>query len=233
MSGIAIKLGTANFEDKNFGTATIEEVAIDKYLQYIEGDGQAYIQTKKEHNCYRLHTSDIASHIPEDAPRIEVECSCPYIGSDLATKAVLGTNGNHNVKVFAGSNDYITFSGNGAKVNNLQVEKDFKQKAKLTYGSVKSYVDNIKVADNTNMTNPYRLNPYPDDIIQLFYCNISSQDYYTKVRIYSYKVYHGDTLVLDLKPFKKADGTVCMKDDLTNEYYHNAGSGNFIAGPDL
>lgn len=233
MSGIAIKLGTANFEDKNFGTATIEEVPRDKYLQYIEGDGQAYIVTKKEHNCYRLNISDISGQIPEDAPRIEIEISMPYISGDLKTKTVLGTNGNHNVKIYTSTNKYISYSGNGATANNINVSKDLTQKSKLTFGSVKSYFDDIEIADNTNMSRGYRINPYPDDIIQLFYSNISSQDYYAKIRIYSYKVYHGDTLVLDLKPFKKANGTVCMKDDLTNEYYYNAGSGNFIAGPDL
>ena len=233
MSGIAIKLTEANFTDKNFGVATIETPQVDKYLQYIEGDGQAYIVTKKEHNCYRLQTSDVAGQIPSDAPRIEVECSFPYFGGDLATKSVLGTNGNHSVKIYCGSNGYINFIGNGARANNLEVSKDFTEKTKLIYGSVKSYVDDIEVSDNTNMTYAYRLNPYADDIIQLFYANISRQDYYGKLRIYSYKVYKGDLLVLNLKPFQKADGTVCMKDDLTNELYYNQGGGAFIAGPIL
>lgn len=232
MNGIAIKLETANFEDKNFGVATIEKIVRDKYLQYIEGDGQAYIETKKEHNCYRLQTSDIAGNIPTDAPKIEIECSLPYMDNNFSTKSILGTNGHHNVAMYAALDKTLSFAGNGAKVN-IKVDVDLTKKTKLVYGSIKSYVNDIELVDNTNMTNPYRINAFPDDVIRLFYIYILKQDFYTRVRIYSYRVYRGDTLVLDLKPFKKADGTVCMKDDLTNEYYYNVGSGNFIAGPEL
>lgn len=232
MSGIAIKLETVNFEDKNFGVATIEEPARDMYLQYIEGDGQAYIETKKEHNCYRSQTSDIAGNIPTDAPKIEIECSLPYVSSDFSTKGILGTNGHHSVAMYYAADTTLSLNGGGAKVN-MKVAGDFTKKTKITYGSIKSYINDTELIDNTNMANPYRLNAWPDDSIRLFYIYILNQDFYTRARIYSYRVYHGDTLVLDLKPFKKADGTVCMKDDLTNEYYYNSGSGSFIAGPKL
>lgn len=53
-------------------------------------------------------------------------------------------------------------------------------------------------------------------------------------RIYSYKIYDGDTLIRDLVPVKRtSNNLVCLYDKLNKTYYTNVGSGTFVAGPEI
>ena len=50
------------------------------------------------------------------------------------------------------------------------------------------------------------------------------------VRIYSFDIYSGSTLVLSLVPYRK-NGVVCMYDKVSQTYFYNAGTGTFTGGP--
>lgn len=50
-------------------------------------------------------------------------------------------------------------------------------------------------------------------------------------RIYSCKLYQSGTLVRDFIPCKNASGTVGLWDDVGGQFYANAGTGTFTAGP--
>lgn len=52
-----------------------------------------------------------------------------------------------------------------------------------------------------------------------------------KCNVYSCKVYDNGTLVRDLIPAKNSSGTLGMYDVANNQFYTNAGSGTFTAGP--
>ncbi len=53
-----------------------------------------------------------------------------------------------------------------------------------------------------------------------------------KIRIYGFKIWQNDTIVQDLIPVKRhSDGVICMYDMVTGEFFENAGSGEFVAGP--
>lgn len=49
-------------------------------------------------------------------------------------------------------------------------------------------------------------------------------------KVYSFKIYEGETLIRDLIPAKTPDNIVCFYDKVTGSLYKNRGSGNFIAG---
>jgi len=49
-------------------------------------------------------------------------------------------------------------------------------------------------------------------------------------RVYSLKIYEGETLVLDLEPYVKADGTPAFRDSLTGSFYEATGAGVVSAG---
>lgn len=53
----------------------------------------------------------------------------------------------------------------------------------------------------------------------------------SNARIYYYRVYFDDVLVRDLIPVLDATGTPCMYDKVTQQFFYNAGTGQFIAGP--
>lgn len=52
----------------------------------------------------------------------------------------------------------------------------------------------------------------------------------TPQRLYSFRMWHGETLVADMLPARK-DGVCCMYDKVTQTFFYNIGSGEFIAGP--
>lgn len=52
----------------------------------------------------------------------------------------------------------------------------------------------------------------------------------TPQRLYSFRLWHGETLVADMLPARK-DGVCCLFDKVTQTFFYNAGSGEFTAGP--
>ena len=51
-----------------------------------------------------------------------------------------------------------------------------------------------------------------------------------KYRIYSCQIYDNDVLVRDLWPCYDPDGVACMYDKVSEAYFYNAGTGEFVAG---
>lgn len=106
-------------------------------------------------------------------------------------------------------------------------------KKKIIFGSIKSYIGDSLVKDNSDMSNQYRINTYDKNIL-LFYKSNIPQTYLTaelvntNIKIYNFKAYSGDKLVKDLVPYRKTDGTVCMLDKISGNYHYGIGSGVFI-----
>ena len=51
------------------------------------------------------------------------------------------------------------------------------------------------------------------------------------LRIYKFQIYLSSGIVRDFIPVLDPDGIPCMYDKVTNQYFYNQGTGNFIAGP--
>lgn len=57
---------------------------------------------------------------------------------------------------------------------------------------------------------------------------------FISAKIYSIKYYRGDTIIYNLVPaYKISNGKIGMYDILNDEFYSNAGTGEFIKGPDI
>ena len=52
-------------------------------------------------------------------------------------------------------------------------------------------------------------------------------------KVYSAKIYESGVLVRDFIPCKNASGVIGLYDLVNNQFYQNAGSGTFIAGPEI
>lgn len=52
------------------------------------------------------------------------------------------------------------------------------------------------------------------------------------MKLYLFKIYDNDVLVRDFIPCKNPSGTVGLYDSVNNQFYQNAGTGTFIAGPE-
>lgn len=53
------------------------------------------------------------------------------------------------------------------------------------------------------------------------------------MKLYLFKIYDNDVLVRDFIPCKNPSGTIGLYDSVNNQFYQNAGSGTFIAGPEI
>ncbi len=53
------------------------------------------------------------------------------------------------------------------------------------------------------------------------------------MKLYLFKIYDNDVLVRDFIPCKNPSGIVGLYDTVNNQFYQNAGSGTFIAGPEI
>ena len=54
------------------------------------------------------------------------------------------------------------------------------------------------------------------------------------MRVHSLKVWKNNVLTLDLVPVKRSsDSVVCLYDKVSGNYLTNAGTGSFIAGPEV
>ncbi len=56
---------------------------------------------------------------------------------------------------------------------------------------------------------------------------------YSKLRIYSVKITKNGSLVINAVPAKDDNGIACLYDYVSESYIYNAGSGAFVAGPDI
>lgn len=223
--GIAIRIDGTNFSDKNLGTVTIEEPAVDSYREYVEFNGNAYIDTG--FTGYRDTSSDVAETIPIDAPKIIIKANI------LATEtngALFGSLTRTQPLCYKNYANTLVLQGKGA-VGSFELSDEI---FTLEYGSIKTNVDSEVVKDNTDMSNQYRLNAYNENmILGACYGNFDGEKLiYGKVRVYEFKAYNGDTLIKDLRPFRKADGTVCFRNETDGSFILPNG-GTLIAGPSL
>lgn len=64
-------------------------------------------------------------------------------------------------------------------------------------------------------------------------CYSSSASEYARGKLYSAKIYDGNTLVRNFIPCKNPDGVIGMWDDVNSVFYGNAGTGSFAAGAEV
>lgn len=194
-------------------------------ISYIQSDGNVYIDTG--FTGYRDNRNDVSGNIPEDAPRIEITIET---GSDAQNKCIFSTE---NSQCFMLSKVDVNRIQTGARGATFSSVYDGTKK-KIIFGSIKSYIDDSLVKDNSDMSNQYRINAYNKNIL-LFYKSDNFMPGYlttelvnTNIKIYNFKAYSGDKLVKELVPYRKIDGTVCMLDKISGKYHYGIGNGTFV-----
>ncbi|MDY2824245.1 MAG: hypothetical protein SOT45_00425 [Treponema sp.] len=210
-----------DYSARNLGT---EERIIYGEISYIQSDGNVYIDTG--FSGYRDNSNDVAGNIPEDAPRIEITIET---GPDAQNKCIFSTENSGSFMLSKVDVNRIHVGQRGATFSSVYDGT----KKKIIFGSIKSYINDSLVKDNSDMSNQYRINTY-DEHILLFYKSdvppgyLTTELVNTNIKIYNFKAYSGDKLVKDLVPYRKTDGTVCMLDKVTGNYHYGIGSGVFI-----
>ena len=193
---------------------TIANASFDAEIEYLKGDGNAYIKTN---DLFKINTT---------------------IKIIVTNSDVLHENRYHIVGTFKGGARYristmnsnsTTYYWYGASssvgVGDLSTSKTTYV---ITYNSLKKYQNNSIVKDLSFETE-YVSNNVP---ISMFFCNESS-DFYEHFlgEIYACQIYEGDTLVRDFIPVRKGT-TGYMYDKVSGNLFGNSGTGDFVLGND-
>ncbi|MCI5588861.1 MAG: hypothetical protein MR384_13420 [Lachnospiraceae bacterium] len=119
-----------------------------------------------------------------------------------------------------GSTEYYRASINPGNIaTNLTLIADEYNTIKLT-GNGKVIINGIQKTDfNANPNN---------SPIQLFTTQSGGQGCAIKMKYC--KIYKDNSLIRDFIPVKDENNVVCLYDKISNQYFYNAGTGDFIAG---
>ena len=134
------------------------------------------------------------------------------------------TNNNRVIsQVYTDISNKLSFQyGNSSTSMNYILQNNLYDKYNIKVKDYKMYLNEVQVAENSNAI----LENSEDD----FYLFRQSA-IYGKGKIFYAKLYIGNTLVRDFIPcYRNSDNEIGLYDLVTNEFYTNQGTGDFIYG---
>ena len=178
-------------------------------LEYIQSSGSQYINTGFK---------------PNQDTKISITVDFP----------LSGTTWLYGGRTSAGSNSLGFLCENGSRyrfdyassINALTV----KPTGKFTIDSDKNkcYINGelVLTATYTTFTSPVNMYIFNNN-------NNGSLSGGSSAKLYNCSIYDNGVLIRSFIPCKNASGTVGLYDSVNNQFYQNAGSGTFIAGPEV
>lgn len=184
------------------------------YIDYIESSGTQYIDT---------------GFVPNQDTRMIIKAICP-IGS---TNFLFGarTSSSSNQFMFAGSASGYYTTGYGATQETYST--DYNSDSAIVIDKNKQ-TTTLTLSDgtSTSVSGTYTTFTAPCNLV-LFGCNTNGTVAKGKVSIFNCQIYDNNVLVRDFYPCLDPDGVACLYDKVNQQYYYNAGTGTFIAGPEI
>lgn len=181
-----------------------------KRLAYIRSNGTQYIDTGFK---------------PNQDTRVVAKVRC-VVGT--AANYIFGARyalSQKNYSFFASKNGHYAFIYNTKQV-------DFDESANTDEPFVIDFNKNVATIGNNSVSGTYATFTAPVNLI-LFGVNSPDKIIYGSSDFDTCEVYDNGTLVRDYIACETEDGEPGMWDDLNGEFYGNAGTGSFIAGPEI
>lgn len=180
-------------------------------LEYIQSSGTQYIDTGFKPN--------------QDS---RVVTKFDMIQTDTAWRKLWGSGSGSYDLDFALWNDGTTKlqSYYGTKTNNTVPITDMSLNVDANK-NIWKYSGETITFDKNNFTCAYSM--------YIFNVNKDDNPKYLPgmMKLYLFKIYDNDVLVRDFIPCKNPSGTIGLYDSVNNQFYQNAGTGTFIAGPEI
>ena len=92
---------------------------------------------------------------------------------------------------------------------------------------------NVATVDGNSLTYPAQTFQQTRPLFLLATNNNGVANGIAASQLYSAKIYDNDTIVRDFIPCKNPSGVIGLYDTVNSQFYQNAGSGTFIAGPEI
>lgn len=188
-------------------------------LEYIQGIGAQYLDT---------------GITPKATQRIEIEVQLDAVtawerlfgvtDNGAVTRGnVMGDYGSDNFFVVKFA-EYFEYDNVPVKITMLL---NTKYKLSVDYATKEVKLDDVSLGHVTET-----LTGTTNRI--LLFSAFNSDVAPSKMKLYSFKIYEGDELVLDLIPVKRnSDNVVCAYDTVSETYFTNEGTGVFTAGAEV
>ena len=178
-------------------------------LQWIEGTGTQFINTEIQ----RLLENDY-----------KIESGITY--SDISTRQLNGVGG---YTYFGVVNGYYQVSRQGTDHQNIPAISNTMSTFELDFDCPNNKMRySINGGTQTEENVSYINNPENGDF---YLFGIGPTSYLSNQKLHYFKLYRNNVLVRDFIPVKTDTDEVCLFDKVTHRYFHNIGTGNFIAGP--
>ena len=180
-------------------------------IEYLESSGTQYIDTGYKFAGNSSHEFEFA------------------FSQDQNYGAILwGQNSGGSEVFFTGANGWINganFNFKGLPANRLYPKNKYKVVVNAINGSANMSVNGTLVVTSTGNSNNYK---------ELLFVGSTNDAIgnYVKMRYYSYKRYTNGTLNLDLIPVRVGQ-TGALYNKVNGQLLYNAGTGDFILGPDI
>lgn len=181
-------------------------------LKYIESTGTQWIDTQK---------------IPVKG---EIHCAFKYTGTSeyafLYSAIGIKTSNQNSNSFYVQTDDKFYFrTADGASLIS-NVDND-KHSIIHKFTNTDSYFDETSI-----VTKGSDSNECTTSIFLLCGRSAASAAYrQASAIIYSFEIIDNDVCTLNLVPARDSNGTVCMYDTVSDEFFYNQGTGDFIAGP--
>lgn len=201
------------------GYTAIDDAPEYTKLEYIQGIGAQYLDT---------------GITPKATQRIEMEVQLDAVtayerlfgvtDNGAVTRGnVFGDHGSDNFFVVKFA-EYFEYDNVPVKITMLL---NTKYKLSVDYATKEVKLDDVSLGHVTEAL------AYDTRTIQVF-SGADSDVAPSKMKLYSFKIYEGDELVLDLIPVKRnSDNVVCAYDTVSETYFTNEGTGVFTAGAEV
>lgn len=179
-------------------------------LEYIQSSGTQYINT---------------SFVPNFETRIIMDCeiiSHPSNASFFGARAAAAGNDITSNTLVIMAEGYIRSDYYGSSVNNSSIPS-----GRITIDRS----SNVTTFSTTTLRNTVSSRS-SNDTLYLFATNTNGASSLPgRIRLYSCKIYDGETLTRDYVPCRNSSGSVGLYDIVNNTFYNNQGSGTFASGP--
>lgn len=189
-----------------------------KQLEYIESTGTQYIKTNVK--------------APSSGLRIQIKFR--YTG-DYGNASVFGSetsgisgSGEYSIVPYGSPSSFYVGGSRSVAQKTTAQGVDYTLDATAANGTLTTVWNGVA---STVVYTQYLNTTYP---IALFGNNISGTvSQKCPMRLYSCKIYDNGTLARDFVPCKNASGAVGLYDTVDGQFYANAGTGTFTAGPEI
>lgn len=186
-------------------------------LEYIQSTGTQYINTNISPNSsQRIEMTFVLDAV------VRYEGLWGVTNNGAPTRGnVYGNYGSSNFFVIKHRTIY-----NKGETLEVTIDTGTKYVLEVDYSTKQVYRDGLLVGSYTdNLSSTSK----PIYVLQRTDSDVSS----SKAKLYGFKIYTNNVLTMNLIPVKRiSDNAVCMYDKVSNEFFTNAGTGVFTAGPE-